>query len=298
MPFRNVIVESPARISVSQKQLIIKTERENSLPLEDIASLLIENNQSVITAAAMSAIGRSGCVLYVCDEKHMPCAVLLPFSQNSRELAVIKAQMNIGEVLTKQLWQKIVQEKIRNQARCLAFSGKINAAEGLNNMADSVRSGDTGNVEAAAARRYFVALFGDKFARSNEDNINCALNYGYAVLRGCVARSLAAYGFLPALGLHHKNELNGFNLADDMIEPFRPVIDLLVTCFDPETELTKDKKNHLFNCLNLDVCQQGRHYSVSYAIERTVQSLLRSLETGKESLILPELLETAQHSYE
>lgn len=142
-------------------------------------------------------------------------------------------------------------------------------------------------------------LFGQGFTRGEDNIINAGLNYGYAILRGCIARHLAAYGFLPSLGLHHRSALNAFNLADDLIEPFRPVADLLVSrSMDGADELASPQKRLLFNCLNLDILSGKQHHSVSYAIERMVQSLGRAAERSDTELILPTLLETAQHRYE
>lgn len=299
MAFRNIIVESPAHISVKNKQLIIKTDGEHSLAVEDISALLMESRQSTVTTAALSLLGQCGCAVFVCDEKHMPCAVLTAYSQHSRQLAVAASQLSLGEVLKKRLWQSIVIAKINNQAECLRLCGKESAAEGLKAIAASVRSGDSGNAEAFAAARYFPALFDKGFTRAADNGINSALNYGYAVLRGCMARYLASYGFLPMLGLHHKSELNSFNLADDMMEAFRPVVDLLAfTLFDADDILTPEKKRLLFNCLNLDILSGGQKHSVSYAMERAVQSLQRSMNRGECGLILPELLPLSQHRYE
>ncbi len=299
MPFRNVIIQSPARISVRNNQLVIKTEAEHSLSPEDITAILLESMQSTITTAALSLLGQCGCTVFVCDEKHMPCGVLTPFESHSRSLAVLKSQIDMGPTLRKQLWQSIVKAKIKNQGLCLKLCGMEKAAEGLFKMADTVQSDDRGNVEAAAAQRYFTSLFGKNFVRREDNGINSGLNYGYAILRGCIARTLAVYGFEPALGIHHRNELNRFNLADDLIEPFRSVIDMLVyVCFDTEGELDSAKKRQLFNCLNLEILSGKQHHSVSYAIDRLVQSLSRSLGAGQAKLMLPELLELKQHSYE
>ena len=301
MAFRCVMIESPARISVKNRQLVVATDAERSLSPEDISALLIENRNSVISAAALSLLARHGCAVYVCDERHLPCAVLTPFASHSRELGVLKDQLELGEVLKKHLWQSIVKAKIVNQARCLRFCGKEDVAAGLENMADSVRSGDPGNVEAAAARRYFIYLFDEDFSRRSENDINAALNYGYAVVRGAAARSLAVHGLLPALGLHHKNELNNFNLADDLMEPFRPVVDLLVRSAlvdDEEEGLTPGKKRLLFNVLNLDVKVEGKRLALSRAMDRLAAGLAAVLGTGQGKLPLPELLELRQHTYE
>lgn len=299
MAFRNIIIESPAHLSVKNSQLVIHTGSEHSIALEDISALLIESRQSTITAAALSQLGQCGCAVFVCDERHMPCAVLTGYARHSRELAVLQSQLNAGEVLKKRLWQSIVTAKIMNQSRSLLLAGEDDTAQGLEKMAAQVRSGDAGNTEASAALRYFPALFGSGFTRGQDNGINAGLNYGYAILRGCVARYLAVYGLLPALGLHHKSGLNNFNLADDLMEPFRPIVDRIVyLCFEEDTELTPENKRQLFNCLNLDILSGGQRHSVAYAAERLVQSLVRSLETGEPKLILPELVELKQHRYE
>ncbi len=299
MAFRNLIIENPARISVRNEQLVVRTEAEHSVSMEDISAVLLENCQSTITTAALSQLGQRGCAVFVCDEKHLPCAVLQPFNQHSRTLSVLRTQLDASEPLKKRLWQSIVREKVRNQGICLQLAGKNEEAEVLFSMLARIRSGDTSNVEATAAQTYFPALFGPGFARGEENGVNAGLNYGYAILRGCIARMLTVYGFQPAFGLHHRSELNRFNLADDLIEPFRPVIDQMVFRFiRPEDDLTPASKHMLFNCLNLDILFDEKHYSVAYAIERTVQSLSAALESGETEIMLPRLLPTEQHRYE
>ncbi len=299
MAFRNVIVENPASLSVRSDQLVIRTDAEHTLAIEDISALLLESRQSTITTAALSRLGQCGCAVFVCDEKHMPCAVLTPYQQHSRTLTVLRGQLDATEPAKKRLWQAVVRAKIRNQARCLQLVEVLEGAEHLFGVAERVRSGDADNAEAAAAQYYFRALFGEGFFRADDNGVNAGLNYGYAVLRGCIARSLAVYGFQPALGIHHRSGLNSFNLADDLIEPFRPVIDLLVSqALTPDDALTPPVKRILFNCLNLDILSGGHHHSVAYAIERTVRSLGTALTEKGAELILPELLPTAQHRYE
>ena len=299
MAFRNIMVENPARISLKNEQLIICTDAEYSVAIEDISALLLENRQITITTAALSRLGQCGCAVFICDEKHLPCAVLEPYMQHSRQLTVIQNQLSASEPLKKRLWQAIVKAKIQNQAKCLLLCGKETDGDALNAMAEAVRSGDSDNMEAVAAQRYFPALFADGFTRSDDSGYNAGLNYGYAILRGCIARSIAVYGFLPALALHHRSALNAFNLADDLIEPFRPVVDLLVARnFSEDDILSPGKKRLLFNCLNLDILSGKQHHSVAYAIERLVQSLSRSLSEGDAVLCLPQLLDTEQHCYE
>lgn len=299
MAFRNIVVENPARISVKNSQLIIHTDSDHSVAIEDISALLLESRQTTITTAALSTLGECGCCVFTCDEKHMPCAVLTPFMQHSRQTAIIRQQLDAGEPLKKRLWQSIVKAKITNQALCLQYCGKNDGAKVLKAMVERVRSGDPDNIEAAAARYYFPVLFGERFTRSYDCGYNAALNYGYAILRGSISRSLSVHGFLPVFGLHHRSSVNAFNLADDLIEPFRPLVDLLVACImQSEDELTPNKKRLLFNCLNLNVLSGGQRHAAAYSIDRLVQSLSRSLDDKTAQLLLPELLDLEQHRYE
>lgn len=298
MAYRNIVIENPAHISVRNRQLIIRTDSERSLPMEDISALLLENQRSTITTAALSQLGQCGCAVYMCDEKHLPCAVTIPFCQHSRSLGVISKQLSMTQPTQKRLWQEIVVAKITNQAKCLSLCQREDVANQLLALSRAVRSGDSQNMEAVAAAKYFPALLGDGFSRGEENGYNSALNYGYAILRGAIARSLAVYGFLPSFGLHHHSELNPFNLADDCIEPFRPIVDLLVEAMmNAEDTLSSKHKRMLLNVLNLEVLSGGQRHSVSYAIERMVQSLRRATD-GKTSLCLPELLQLKQHAYE
>lgn len=299
MAFRNIVIENTAHISLKNRQLIIRTDSEHSIPVEDISALLLENKYSTITTAALSCLGQCGCAVFICDDKHMPCAVLEPFSQHSRQLKTVKNQIAATEPFKKRVWQSLIISKIRNQAKCLELNNIKAASDILYNMSLNVKSGDAENVEAVAAQKYFPALFGTGFTREYDNGCNSALNYGYAILRGSIARSLAVYGFIPSLGVHHRSELNSFNLADDLIEPFRPLVDLLVSsCFEEDDELTPEKKRLLFNCLNLDILSGGQHHSVAYAIERLVRSLSTSFENGRVDLCLPELIDLKQHRYE
>ena len=299
MAFRSIMIESPAQLSLRDGQLVIRTEREHTVPLEDISALLLENNRSTITTAALARLGQCGCAVFLCDEKHIPCAVLTPYQQHSRALAVLRSQLDASEPLKKRLWQSVVKAKIGNQALCLRLAGKEEEAQALFSLAERVRSGDSENAEATAAQLYFPALFGGDFTRSEENGWNAALNYGYAILRGCTARTLSVYGFLPSLGVHHRSTLNAFNLADDLMEPFRPLADLLVhSSMGPEDTLTAERKRMLFNCLNLEMLSGGQRHSVSYAIDREVQSLRRAFEEKQPELTLPILAELKQHSYE
>ncbi len=298
MAYRILFIENPATLSVSNEQLIVESDMRYSIPLEDILGIMVESQQVNISAYALSKMAEEGIGLFVCDTKHIPCGILLPYCNHSRQLSIIRNQLEMTKPVQKQLWKQVVTAKIRNQAKCLELNGNANH-EQLFRLAEKVRSGDPENVEGTAAAIYFRSLFGFGFSRGQDCTVNAALNYGYSILRGMIARALSVYGFMPALGIHHCSELNAFNLADDFIEPFRPVVDLYVSIsIEDEGNFGREEKTGLYNLLNCDICSGDGHYTVAYAIEKMVKSYSACCRKDAENLILPELLPLKLHQYE
>ncbi len=299
MEYRNVFLANPAKLSVQREQLVIEQAEKFTVPLEDISAVLIESQQVQLTVHAAAALAEHGITVFLCDEKHLPCAQILPINQYCRQRKMLMAQCEMGKPLKKQLWQRIVVQKIRNQAACLRFSGG-DGWEELRQLAEKVLSDDSDNREAVAAALYFPRLFGKGFSRSNDDPRNAALNYGYAILRGGIARNLVVHGLEPCIGLHHRSELNNFNLADDLIEPFRPIVDLYVAQnFSEEDDvLTPKQKAGLFNLTNCLVRQAGKDYRVMLSIDRTCTALANSVAEQALLLELPELIPLELHRYE
>ena len=297
MAFRNIFISSPAKLSVKNNQLIIKALEEYSIPLEDISTILIESAQVTFTSALLSQCAQGGALVYLCDNKHLPCAVLTGFNSHSRKLKILQSQIDLKLTLKKHLWQDIVKRKIENQATVLKLSGKEYAD--VLSLVKKVKLNDEDNLEAVAASKYFRNLFGKDFSREYDDITNARLNYGYSIIRGCVCRCLTVYGFEPSLGIHHKSQLNAFNLADDIMEIFRPVVDLCVRQMDGEQEnLSIRDKQILYNLLNCDVVFDRQKHPLSYAIEKTVQTLQYSYINEKNSLKLREIIPLKQHEYE
>lgn len=300
MAYRNLMITHPAKLSAKRSQLVIQTDRENTVPMEDIISLLIENQQTTITAAALNQLAEHGAVIFVCDEHHLPGSVFLPTNRHSRRLSVLQNQLKMSKPMQKQLWQQIIQQKIKNQSLCLQFAGLEH--EHLDRLVKEVRSGDSTNAEATAAMLYFITLFGRDFIRRDDQLINSALNYGYSIIRGLIARYLAVYGFEPSLGIHHHSALNNFNLADDLIEPFRPLVDLYVAlrlkALPADTPLDSLHKQGLYQLVNYAILSNGEIHAVHYAIERMIKSLVSCAVDGGGKLLLPELLPLEPHSYE
>lgn len=300
MGYRNLKIDSSLQWRIQNQQLILDKGEEISFPLEDIDTILIENHSVKLSAYMLQKFAEMGIAVYVCDEKHMPNAVVLPMLRHSRHYRILKAQMNLGKPLQKRLWQQIVVQKIENQAECLRLSEKA-GSEYLYAMAKEVQSGDRTHVEAKAAAYYFSCLFGKGFSRGTDCIINSALNYGYAILRGMIARELICYGFEPAIGLFHKSELNSFNLADDMIEPFRPLIDLFAASrFEAEDtqSLTPEQKREIYKLVNYDMLISNECHMISNCVEKAVASLSTSIQEGNNRLKLPILLKLQEHRYE
>jgi len=288
----------------NQLSIMLEFDDETQLvPIEDINSLLIETEKVQISSHALRELAVNGTVVYFCDEQHMPCGVLLPLNSHSRQLKVLQMQLDMKRPLKKRLWQQIVQQKILNQAECLRICER-DGHEKLVSMAKRVQSGDSTYVEAQAASQYFKLLFGDKFRRKNKpsgkntDIINGSLNYGYSILRAAIARNLTVYGFEPSMGIFHHSETNRFNLADDLLEPFRPIVDLFTAQNIKGDVLTPENKRQLFNLLNMDTKSGNEQHSVMYAMERTVKSLAKVCRDNGGNLILPVLYPLRIHRYE
>ena len=213
--YQHIMVESGAKVFQKNNRLCIEKGVLHELPAEDIATVVLDNREIIITTYCLEQLSSRGTVVILCNGKHMPESVLLPYGANSRRLKTIRRQISQKKPHLKQLWRQVVQEKIRNQGRCLEFCDKENIVDRL---ADKVKSGDTTNVESTAAAAYFPMLFGEDFTRRTPYLVIDILNYGYTILRSAIARYLAIYGFEPSLGLFHHSELNAFRSEEHTSE--------------------------------------------------------------------------------
>jgi CRISPR-associated protein Cas1 len=294
MAWRGLHLTNPSKLSLADGQITIRQDDADvRLALEDVVWIVADTPQIQLSTALLSACMEAGIVIVLTDAQHLPSGMVLPFHRHFRQADIARLQTEISAPLKKRLWQLIVQRKIENQAGVLSGISR-SGAPALFEMAKRVGSGDPDNVEARAARHYWSNLF-DGFVRDDEtDRRNMLLNYGYAVMRAGVARALVAYGFLPAFGLFHASVSNAFNLADDIIEPFRPFVDLLAV------RLAKDSaaKSHsitvedrramagvLFGEAQLGNTKYSETVSLLVATERVAASLVRAMETGSAALL-------------
>lgn len=299
MAFRNVYLENDVYLKIKNEQLVIqKTKEEMTIPLEDINSICIESLQTVITTYTLKKLIEHDVIVYVCDEKHLPTGVLIGTNHYSRQLKNIKMQIEMSKPLMKRIWQDIVRVKILNQAKCLEELNKKEHIQ-LEKMVIGISSGDKNNVEAKAASLYFKAIFGADFNRNLDCVQNAALNYGYAIIRGMIARTLVMYGFEPSLGIFHHNQLNNFNLADDFIECFRPVLDLFVlTKVNLKGKLlTSDIKKQIYSVVNCLVLIDGKKFNLQAAIEYMIKSFSTCMNKKENVIKLPYLITLEEYRY-
>ncbi len=292
------MIQNPAKLSLKLGQLHLENDSGTySLPIEDISALILESPQIKLSSSLLSACQEQGVSVITCDDKHMPNGVLLPFQPHSRQSRIAHLQISWNESLKKRLWQRVVQCKITNQAICLENIAGKEEAKRIYAMVARVASGDPQNIEANAARNYWQRLMGSDFRRGANDNTNAALNYGYTVLRAFVARSQVVYGLLPTFGIHHCNELNAFNLTDDMMEVFRPFVDDMVWHMKDsgkinsvDNNLTIEARQELANIGNVKCMIDGNIHTIANACDKIAASLVNAIE-GKSPalLILPEM---------
>ncbi|WP_324171404.1 type II CRISPR-associated endonuclease Cas1 [Sulfurimonas sp.] len=294
--WRTILVTKPCRLSMKNLQLVYepKDEATITVPLEDITVIVLESNQATMTVALLSMCAEKNIALFTCDNYHMPNGLFIPFHQHSRFSQISHIQRDMKLPLKKQIWQKIITQKIINQSQLLAYFEKDNIQVKL--LTNKVKSGDSENLEALAARRYWSVLF-DNFTRDqkNGDPRNIALNYGYAIVRGAVARSLVSYGLLPTFGVFHHSELNAYNLADDMIEPLRPMVDMVVKKLEIDDELDVhlgiSVKSALLNVLVMQMRLNEENVTVLNVCDIMAFSFVKSLKVNDvSSLKLPSVL--------
>jgi CRISP-associated protein Cas1 len=273
---------------------IFKKEAQAQIPIEDIGVIVLDHQRIVLSHGLLAALLDNNVAVISCDDKHLPSGLFLPLSGNTLQSERFRTQIDASLPLKKNLWQQTITAKIRNQAMLLQSFGK--PTDNMLYWAASVKSGDSDNHEGRAAAYYWSQLFDDfpNFRRGRElEAPNNVLNYGYAILRGIVARGLVATGLLPTLGIHHRNKYNAYCLADDIMEPYRPFVDKMVCELIPKIicsdgELTLDIKRELLKIPVLDVLINGERSPLMVGLQRTTASLYRCFEGEQKKIAYPE----------
>jgi CRISPR-associated protein Cas1 len=284
------VAEDGRHLSVLRGFMLVEAERRElgRIPLDDIGVVLINAHGATYSNNLVVELARRGAGLVACGPNHNPVAWLWPVVGHHAQAARMRAQAEAPKPLRKRLWQALVRAKIEQQGAVLNALGK--RGEGFRLLGRQVASGDPSNLEAQAARRYWPLMFGDDFRRDREaPGLNGLLNYGYTILRSATARAVVCAGLHPSLGIHHRNRVNDMCLVDDLMEPFRPLVDLYVSRLAAEgiESVTSEAKRALARLTIADM-QTGKGVTpLAACLDRLATSLGQSFEAGKPALELP-----------
>ena len=289
---RTIVLTNPMALSLKNAQLVMISEAlpdgRHTVPIEDVGMVIVENQQISLTMPLLNELVDAGVAVVFCDKRGLPHAMLQNLDGNNLQGEFLRNQMDVGEVLRKQLWKQIVERKIRNQAALLEKIHK--RGDILKPFYSNVKSGDSDNREGIAARIYWNTLFGSEFTRDRAlADANALLNYGYTILRSATARALVSAGLTPALGLFHHNRSNAYPLADDLMEPFRPFVDEIVyyLCEEGKLELNKETKKELIGVLTCDTHYPKVTRPLQIGLSMTMASLAKCYAGSQKTLSLP-----------
>lgn len=304
---KTLCFSNPAYLSLKMNQLMIRipntldlygnksNELDTSISIEDIGIVVLDNKQITITQGVIEKLLANNCALITCDDSHLPVGMMLPLSGNTTQNERFRNQIESSLPLKKQLWQQTIQAKIYNQAKVLKLIKGIDARN-MFAWINNVKSGDSENLEGRAAAYYWKTLFSniDNFTRERDGVFpNSLLNYGYAILRAVVARALVISGLLPTLGIHHHNRYNAYCLADDIMEPYRPYVDILVCELMSENSsiqtIDAEVKKKLLAIPTTEVIINGKRSPLMVAVSQTTASLYRCFSGEQRKLVYPEI---------
>lgn len=286
------ITDTGAFVSTQNELLVVEAKdgSRSTVPLKEVAAVIVAHPAVTLTRSVLAGLAAHGGMLVACDGRRLPAAMTLPLQHHSLQTERLRVQVETPLPRKKRIWQAIVRAKVRAQAAALHIA--TGGDQGLGVLVAQVRSGDTTNVEARAARIYWPALFGGSFRRDPQGpEPNSLLNYGYAVLRAIVARAIAGAGLHPSLGVHHHNRYDPFCLADDLMEPFRPWVDLEVARLLQESDGTptvdRDTKRRLVQTLGQRYVIDGERRTLFDIASRVASALVDALASGRPKLPYP-----------
>jgi CRISPR-associated protein Cas1 len=305
---RTLYFGNPTYLSLTNSQMVIrlpeveknaelpehiKSESKKAVAIEDIGVMVLDHQQITITQALIDALLQNNVALITCDSTRHPTGLMLPLAGNTLQSERFRDQIDASVPLKKNLWQQTVQMKIKNQASVLRRAGV--PVDNMMHWSNSVRSGDPDNFEARAAAYYWKNIFPEELEFTRERNgfaPNNLLNYGYAILRAVVARGLVSSGLLPTLGIHHRSKYNAYCLADDIMEPYRPFVDVIVREIVHSgvniNELDKGIKHQLLSIPVMDIWIEGDRSPLMVGLQRTTASLVKCFSGESRKILYPE----------
>jgi len=291
MGFRTLEISQAAEIHIKDGQLEIESEDGIAVvPIEDLNQIMVHGANIRLSTMDLSILSQNKVALMTLDYRYLPTAIVLPFEGHARQSKLMHAQVNTKHKKYMELWICIIKQKISNQSRALSIMGS-SGAERIAKYVSDVNEENVNYCESLAAKEYF-SYYQEGFNRRSEQPINSRLNYGYAVVRSAIARKLVSTGFHPTFGIHHDSQLNAFNLADDLIEPYRAIVDLVAQKnISSNIQLTKQERKELARVLYNACSIDGVKVNVISAIDIMVESLKRIiLDSSSEKLKLPVIL--------
>lgn len=295
MGYRQVIIKKSDKLRTENNNLvIIKEDKENKVPLEDINFVILEDNQTVITGKLLSSFGEHGICFITCNDKYEPVSIMYPYNYHFKQLENAEYQLNLSDELKAKIWQAIVKKKLENEVAVLCQTSKDERVISIiEEYIKEVKPGDTTNREGLSAKLYFRSLFGSNFIRFYNDTVNNALNYCYQIIKSSITRTLSIYGLNTYMGVNHKSKVNNFNLVYDLIEPYRAIADKYVYSIieDDSPELSFELRKELVNILNYPVICEKRKCSLEYSIDLMVKSYIKTISTGEVKLSFPSVIE-------
>lgn len=283
MSWRTVVVTGSAKLDYQMGYLVVRSGTPQKIHIKELQMLIVESTAVSLTAYLLQELTRHKVKVIFCDEKRNPSSELMPYYGSHDTSIKIRNQVDWTEEVKMIVWTEIVSEKIRQQSVTLQLAGK-SEAEMLEHYREEIEFGDATNREGHAAKVYFNALFGKKFSRKDDNSINAALNYGYSLLLSAFNREIVANGYITQLGLSHSNRFNPFNLASDLMEPFRPLVDTMVYDMHPEV-FEKEEKHSVIRLLETEVQISGRNEYLPNAIHIYAKSIFDVLNSKGEGSI-------------
>lgn len=284
MAFRTIVIEKAARINLDLNNIVIRYNEENFwINLDEINNIIIDDPRCMVSLKLLCELCSKGINIILTNDSHMPIGTLQTLNNNVRSSKKILKQIKWDNKSKSYLWTKIVNQKIKSQIQTLKNTKKIEKIDIMVNCLNTIIKNDATNREGTASRTYFKSLFGKNFKRFNDDIINFSINYIYQVIRSKISQEIVTFGYIPSLGIWHSSEYNSFNLADDLIEPYRPIVDYFVykTVENyKKSFLTPDLKKDLINIVNEIIIYDDRKMKLHTSIRFYVQNLLTFLEIG------------------
>ena len=269
---------------------IHKKDNKIYIPLSDITMVVLEGNRTTITTKLLSSLSQNNVGLVICDDKYLPVGIYLPYRQYHHYSKRVIKQSQWTKEQKGQIWKNVISQKMNNQLAYAKFAGvDSDRLELMQDLISNLVVGDTTNREGPVAKVYFDSLYGKTFTRDDDDLINAAMNFGYAILRSCMARIVVGNGLVTMLGIFHRNEFNSFNLVDDLMEPYRPLMDYWVNKYvidDKKDYLSYEARLKIIEFMNQKIQIQNKKMTIDNSMQEYVASFVAAMDEQDPSLLL------------